>query len=79
MLFIALIHEVSHCEIIAGPHKVCNDLNSWQLRDSNCYCQIREYAHQNTLSVRAFAHGVSKFQEIKENNYIELNPAILDT
>jgi len=36
MLFIALIHEVSHCEIIAGPHLVCNDLNSRQLHDSNC-------------------------------------------
>ena len=36
MLFIDLIHEVSHREIIAGPHKVCNDLNSRQLDDINC-------------------------------------------
>ena len=36
MLFIALIHEVSHSEIISGPHKVCNDLNSVHSHASNC-------------------------------------------
>jgi hypothetical protein len=35
ILFIALIHEVSHGEIISGPHKVCNDLNSVQLNGNN--------------------------------------------
>jgi hypothetical protein len=36
ILFIALIHEVSHGEIISRPHKVCNDLNSRRLDDRNC-------------------------------------------